>query len=126
MVDQGLITHSTNQYGINAYSKIIWNGIKNLNITESISNFLKTHLLPFDNAKLLNDFIKLKVEVISDMLSLLSFVRTLDTKNINKLQVVGIFDLKFEELFLKLIGDVVEIEHFELFMSIENVIELVA
>lgn len=126
---EGLITHTNNQYSINAYSKIIWSNINSLNNLESKLLFLKTHKLPLENQKLLNDFIKIRVTHIPDMISLLTFMTSLNMENIEKMQMIGIFDLEMEEKMSNIIfsgkTDKV-INQIDLIMTLDNFEELVS
>ena len=122
LTDIGLITHIDNQYRGNAYTKLIWNAFHNLAKLEPLIPFLKTHNLPINNAKLLNDFSFLELKVVPDMITLLAFMKSKIKKNFSSIQFAGIFDLELEEKMMRFSELEFKIEKIEIITNYENFI----
>ncbi len=122
LADLGLITHINNQYRSNAYTKLIWSAFHNLSNLEPLIPFLKTHNLPINNAKLLNDFSLLELKVIPDMITILSLMKNKFTKKLSNLQLAGIFNLELEEKMMRFSELEFEIDKIEIITNYENFI----
>ncbi|MFW9972169.1 MAG: ArsR family transcriptional regulator [Candidatus Odinarchaeota archaeon] len=123
LADLGLITHIDNQYRSNAYTKLIWGAFQNLSNLEHLIPFLKTHDLPIDNPKLLNEFTFLELKVIPDMVSLLSLMKNKFIKNISKIQLAGVFNLELEEKMMRFSESEFKFEKIEIITNYETFIE---
>ncbi len=122
LADLGLITHINNQYKSNAYTKLIWSAFHNLTKLEPLIPFLKTHNLPINNAKLLNDFSFLELKVIPDMITLLSLMKNKFKRNLSRIQLAGIFNLELEEKMMRFSELDFKIEKIEIITNYENFI----
>ncbi|MFX1312402.1 MAG: ArsR family transcriptional regulator [Promethearchaeota archaeon] len=125
LADLGLITHINNQYRSNAYTKLIWSAFHNLSKLEPLIPFLKTHDLPLNNAKLLNDFSFLELKVIPDMITLLSLMKNKFTKKFSKIQLAGAFNLDLEEKMMRFSDLEFKIEGIEIITDYENFIKFI-
>ncbi|MEJ2296685.1 MAG: ArsR family transcriptional regulator [Candidatus Lokiarchaeota archaeon] len=121
LTDLGLITHIDNQYRNNAYTKLIRGAFHGLSNLKPLINFLKTHDFPIINPILLNEFLLLKIQVIPDMVSLLSFMN-LELEE--KMMRFSEWEFKIDEIeiitnydnFIKFINYI----NFDYFLSFSN------
>ncbi|MFW9897394.1 MAG: ArsR family transcriptional regulator [Candidatus Thorarchaeota archaeon] len=120
LTDLGLITHVNNQYRSNAYTKLIWETFNNLVRLDPLIPFLKTHNMPLNNSKLLNEFSSLELKIIPDMISLFSLMKNNFTKNLSNLQLAGNFNLELEEKMIRLSDWELKIEKIEIISDYEN------
>ncbi len=125
LADLGLISHINYQYKSNAYTKLIWSAFHNLSKLEPLIPFLKTHDLPINNAKLLNDFSFLELKVIPDMIALLSLMKNKFAKKFSKIQLAGVFNLDLEEKMMRFSESEFEIERIEIITNYENFIKFI-
>ncbi|MFX0008562.1 MAG: ArsR family transcriptional regulator [Candidatus Hermodarchaeota archaeon] len=125
LTDLGVITHTDNKYCSNAYTKLIWNCFQNLSNLDSLIPFLKTHDLPINNTKLLNDFSSLELKVIPDMITLLSLMKNIFIKKLSKIQLAGIFNLEIEEKMMRFSEADFKIETIEIITDYENIIKFI-
>ncbi|MFX1496941.1 MAG: hypothetical protein ACFFBH_05420 [Promethearchaeota archaeon] len=125
LTDLGLLIHIKNQYRSNAYTKLIWIAFHNLSKLEPLIPFLKTHNLPINNARLINQLFSLELKVIPDMISLLTLMKDKLAKNILKIQLAGIFDLRLEEKMMRFSELDFKIEGIEIITNYENFIKFI-
>ncbi len=122
LADLGLITHVNNQYQSNAYSKLVWNAFHNLAKLKHLIPFLKTHILPINNAQLLTDFSFLDLNVIPDVISLLSLMKDKFKSNLSSIHLAGVFNLELEEKMMRFSEMEFKIEKMEIITNYENFI----
>jgi predicted transcriptional regulator len=125
LTDLGLITHIDNQYRNNAYTKLIRGAFHGLSNLKPLINFLKTHDFPIINPILLNEFLLLKIQVIPDMVSLLSFMKDKVSKNLSKIQLAGIFNLELEEKMMRFSEWEFKIDEIEIITNYDNFIKFI-
>lgn len=118
--EQNLLTHIENFYAKNAYSKIVWNALLSLSKLSYLIPYLKTHAFPIDDTELLFKFIISDVEVVPDMISLLSLMKDKAVKNISSLKLAGTFNLELEERMMQLGNFEFNINEIEIISNYEN------
>ncbi len=117
---QNLLTHLENSYTTNAYSKLIWNALNTLSKLTPLLSYLKTHVFPMDDTELLFKFIISGVEVIPDMISMLTFMKEKMLTNISTIRLAGNFNLELEERMMQFSNVDFKIKEIEILTNYEN------